>query len=219
MNILHPRPDFVIVEEFFSPEQAASYLSLILKKGEDPLRGFHHPLVRPNRFHAAPKYPVKKFMCFGLYWNPLDYVYYPKIPQSGVKPHPVPAKLAELSKEILAKYYQWQNFSPEAALVNFYTKDSSMGLHVDKDEEDQTSPVIGLNFGSACRFFYEDEKGEMQDLRIPGNSIYIFGRSARLMRHGLGSIYANTLSGGSETFLESKERVNITIRQIYSSPT
>ena len=91
-----------------------------------------------------------------------------------------------------------------------------MGLHIDKDEEDKVSPVVGLNFGSTCRFFYEDEKGVMQDIRIPGNSIYIFGGSARLMRHGLGSIYSNTLSGGSEEFLQNKERVNLTIRQVFS---
>ena len=100
-------------------------------------------------------------------------------------------------------------------MVNMYTKDSSMGLHVDKDEDDDKAPVIGLNFGSTCRFFYEDETGLMRDLKIPGNSLYIFGQSARLMRHGLGSIYTKTLSAGSEKFLEDKERLNLTVRQVF----
>lgn len=215
MRILKPRTDFVIVEDYFSAEQAAQWLDFILKKGEEVVRGFHHPYVKPNRFHKAPKYPVKKFMCFGLYWNPFDYRYYPVIPDVEVKPHPIPQIIRELSSEVLQDFFPWEGFSPESVLVNFYTEDSSMGLHVDKDEEDRVSPVIGLNFGSTCRFLFEDENAEMKEVRIPGNSIYIFGGNARQMRHGLGSIYSKTLSAGSEGYLQNKERLNLTIRQIY----
>ncbi len=216
MKIIEPRADFIIVEDFFSPEQAAQWLSLILKKGEDPVRGFHHPELRPNRFHKTPKYPVKKYMCLGFYWNPLDYAYYPVIPETGAKPFPILPEIKSLTENVLSTLYAWKNFSPEGVIVNYYTRDSSMGLHVDKDEEDHESPVIGVNFGSTCRFFYEDEQGEMKDTKIPGNSLYIFGKSARLMRPGLGSIYTKTLSPGSENFLQNQERLNLTIRQIYT---
>lgn len=214
MKVYSPRKDFIIVEDYFTAEQAAEWLEHIIKLGTDPLRGFHHPDLRPNRFHKAPKYPVKKFMCLGLYWNPVDYLYYDKIPHSKTKAHPIPEKLLGLSQKILNDYFQTENYRPESVMVNFYTEDSSMGLHVDKDEPNKTRPIIGINFGSTCRFFYEDESGEMKDLRIPGNSIYIFGKSARLMRHGLGSIYTKTLAPGSEKFLKNKERVNLTIRQV-----
>lgn len=217
MKIIRPRTDFIIVEDYFTPEQAAEWLSFILKKGEDIARGFHHPDLRPNRFHKAPKYPVKKYMCMGHYWNPEDYHYYPEIPATGTKPHPIPNEIKILSHNILSEFFPWPSYSPEGIIVNFYTKDSSMGLHVDKDEEEKLAPVIGLNFGSTARFFYENESGEMKDTKIPGNSVYIFGDSARQMRHGLGSIYANTLSAGSEKFLQNKERLNLTIRQIYPS--
>jgi alkylated DNA repair dioxygenase AlkB len=214
MHVYSPRTDFVIVEDYFTPLQAAEWLKLVLLLGEDKKKGFHHPDLRPNRFHQAPKYPVKKFMCLGLYWNPLDYLYYDKIPGAKTKPHPIPDELDELAQTILRDFFPTNSFHPQSVMVNFYTQDSSMGLHVDKDEPMKEAPIIGLNFGSTCRFFYENEKGEMKDLRIPGNSIYIFGRSARLMRHGLGSIYTKTLSPGSERFLQNKERLNLTIRQV-----
>lgn len=214
MKVYSPRKDFIIVEDYFTPEQAAGWLELITRLGEDPKRGFHHPDLRPNRFHKAPKYPVKKFMCLGLYWNPLDYLYYDKIPHSKEKAHAIPQELSELSEKILREYFSTDNYRPESVMVNFYTSDSSMGLHVDKDEPNKTQPIIGLNFGSTCRFFFEDEEGEMKDVRIPGNSLYIFGKSARLMRHGLGSVYTKTLAPGSEPFLKNKERVNLTIRQV-----
>lgn len=156
-------------------------------------------------------------MCFGLYWNPVDYLYHEKVPGSGERPFPIPEVMNELAQKILNDFYHWENFKPQSVMVNFYTQDSSMGLHVDKDEPNKEAPVIGMNFGSTCRFFYEDVDGEMKDLRIPGNSIYIFGKSARLMRHGLGSIYTKTLASGSEEFLKNKERVNLTIRQVLKS--
>lgn len=217
MKIYSPRPDFVIVEDYFDPKQAATWLKLITELGADPVRGFHHPDLRPNRFHKAPKYPVKKFMCLGLYWNPVDYLYHEKIPETGEKPFAIPDSIQELAQNILNEFYDWKNFKPQSVMVNFYTSDSSMGLHVDKDEPNKEAPVIGLNFGSTCRFFYEDVNGEMKDLRIPGNSIYIFGKSARLMRHGLGSIYTKTLAPGSDEILQNKERLNLTIRQVLKS--
>lgn len=214
MKVYSPRSDFIIVEDYFTPQQAAGWLELISRLGDDPKAGFHHPDLRPNRFHKAPKYPVKKFMCLGLYWNPVDYLYYEKLPGTGIKPHPIPEDLSHMALSILKEYFPTQDFKPQSVMVNFYTEDSSMGLHVDKDEPNKAAPIIGLNFGSTCRFFYEDETGEMKDIRIPGNSIYIFGKSARLMRHGLGSIYTKTLAPGAEGFLKNKERVNLTIRQV-----
>lgn len=214
MRIHSPRKDFIIVEDYFSEVQAAQWLNLILNFGQDPKRGFHHPDLRPNRFHKAPKYPVKKFMCLGMYWNPLDYLYYDKIPETEVRPFAIPDEIHEISKKILKEFFPHEGFRPQSVMVNFYTKDSSMGLHVDKDEPNKEAPIIGLNFGSSCRFFYEDENQQMKDLRIPGNSVYVFGKSARLMRHGLGSIYTKTLSPGTENILHNKERLNLTIRQV-----
>jgi alkylated DNA repair dioxygenase AlkB len=215
MEIIRPRRDFIIVENFFTPAQAAEWLDFVLRKGEDSQRGFCHPDLKPNRFHKTPKYPVKKFMCFGLYWNPMDYDYYPEIPDHGVKPFPIPDEWRSFCPDILRSFFPYDHYCPESVIVNYYTEDSSMGLHVDKEEEDAEAPVIGLNFGSTCRFFYEDESGTLKDLRIPGNSLYVFGKSARRMRHGLGSIYTKTLSDGSESYLKNKERLNLTFRQVY----
>jgi len=214
MKLINPRKDFLIVEDFFTPGQASEWLSLISFLGEDEKCGFHHPDLKPNRFHKSPKYPVKKFMCLGLYWNPLDYLYYHKIPGRGVPCHKIPHELVNLSKDILERFYPTPNYIPQSVMVNYYTEKSSMGIHVDKDEPYKEAPIIGLNFGSTCRFIFEDENAEMKEIRIPGNSIYIFGGAARLMRHGLGSIYSKTLSPGSEDFLSNKERLNLTIRQV-----
>lgn len=216
MKKISPRPDFIIVENFFNPQQAQRWIELITKLGSEEGRGFHHPNLKPSRFHKSPKYPVKKFMCLGLYWNPLDYNYYEMIPESTVKPQDIPDEIRLLSSKVLEDFYPYPHFRADSVMVNFYTKDSSMGLHVDKDEPFKGAPIVGLNFGSSCRFYYEDLEGLIKHIIIPGNSIYIFGGSARLMRHGLGTIYSKTLSPGSEKYLKDKERINLTIRQVYS---
>jgi alkylated DNA repair dioxygenase AlkB len=217
MKIFYPRSDFIIVEDYFTPMQAREILEILLKLGQDPLCGFHHPDLKPNRFHKNPKYPVKKFMCLGLYWSPLDYCYFDKIPGQNISPHPIPDIFEDLARRVLNEFYSTPNYLPQSIMVNFYTDHSSMGLHVDKDEPNKSAPIIGLNFGSTCRFFYEADTGDILDLKLPGNSIYIFGGAARMMRHGVGSIYSKTLSPGSEDHLKNKERINLTIRQVYDS--
>jgi alkylated DNA repair dioxygenase AlkB len=210
------RSGFVLIENFFDDEAIAFWLQYILSKGEDIHRGFHHPDVKPNRFHKKPKYPVKKYMCFGLYWNPVDYLYYPEIPESNVPSFPIPDFFQDFCREALSYFpYKVNGYYAEAVMVNFYTSDSSMGLHVDKDEEDQLSPIIGVNFGSTCRFLFEDEIGEIREVKIPGNSVYVFGDEARLMKHGVGTIYANTVPLGQGTFFNSKERLNLTFRKVF----
>lgn len=211
------RSGFVLIENFFDEETIAFWLRYVFSKGEDIHRGFHHPDVKPNRFHKKPKYPVKKYMCFGLYWNPVDYVYYPTIPESSVPPFPIPDFFHDFCREALSYFSsEIKNYMAQAVMVNFYTADSSMGLHVDKDEEDQVSPIIGVNFGSTCRFLYEDELGEMREIKIPGNSVYLFGNEARLMRHGVGTIYAKTVPREQEIYFGSKERLNLTFRKVFN---
>lgn len=211
------RPGFILLEDYFDHETADKWLEFIFNKGQDLHRGFHHPDVKPNRFHARPKYPVKKYMCLGLYWNPVDYVYYPVIPETNVKPFPIPDFFLRFCETLKEEMKLSRDFHPEAVMVNFYTQNSSMGMHIDKDEEDQESPIIGVNFGSTCRFLYEDEKGSTQEVRIPGNSIYVFGGSARLMKHGVGTIYTKTVPPGQEKYFQNKERLNLTFRKVFLS--
>jgi alkylated DNA repair protein (DNA oxidative demethylase) len=184
----------------------------MLQLGEDPQRGFHHPLLKPNRFHPKPKYPVSCYMGLGLYWDPLDYRYHPE--HEGVPPWPLPDWLSDLCRRLVQEKFPHLSYRPEAALVNYYQSSQKMGWHVDKEEEDHMAPVIGLNFGSRCRFYFEDENGEEQSFLLPGNSVYLFGQSARLMRHAVGAPQKNSLSHESHGLLRPGERLNVTVRQV-----
>ena len=210
------RRDFHVAEDYFPREVARRHLLEILELGADSHRGFHHPWLKPNRFHEKPRYPVERYMGLGLYWNPLDYRYHPLIPAVGVTPWPIPSWLTAECQAVLAETFphhvgEWR---AEAALVNYYTEGRKMGRHVDKEEANHRAPVIGFNFGGTTRFYYQDVGGEEQSLLLPGNSVYVFGDSARLMRHGVGAAYKQSLSWESAGLLQAGERLNLTIRQV-----
>jgi alkylated DNA repair dioxygenase AlkB len=210
------RKDFYVAENFFTREVACRYLQEILALGSDPIKGFHHPSLKPNRFHVAPMYPVDQYMGLGMYWNPLDYLYYPTIPQSGHVPVlPIPEWLMlEAKKIVLDRFPHFTNWQAQAVLVNYYRAGKKMSWHVDKEEEDKFAPVVGINFGSSCRFYYENEFKEEASFILPSNSVYIFGNEARLMRHAVGSGYKKSLSMESHGLLADGERLNLTVRQV-----
>lgn len=210
------RPGFYYAENYFSTEVARKYLIAILSDGEDPVRGFTHPYLRPNRFHAAPKYPVKRYMGYGLYWNPLDYLYHESLP-SGERPFEIKDWMHQLGQNVVGELFPQhkKTWKAQSALVNYYTPNSKLGLHVDKEETDLTAPVVGISFGGTCRFFYEDQKGQEQSFLLPGNSVYCFGESARMMKHGVGTTYKNTTSFESVGLLHDKERLSLTFRKVF----
>jgi alkylated DNA repair dioxygenase AlkB len=210
------RPGFYVRSDYFPLAMARARLIAILELGSDPQRGFHHPDLRPNRFHAKPKYPVKKYMGLGLYWNPLNYLYEEQLPASGVPPFAIPRWIAQETADVVSVLFpaSARSWQAQAVLVNYYTADSKMSWHVDKEEEDLSAPIVGINFGSSCRFLYEDQHGEEQQFILPGNSVYAFGASARMMRHGVSTVYKNTLSADAVGLLGNKERLNLTVRKV-----
>ncbi len=208
--------DFYLLPDALELNNAREKLCEILILGQDPLKGFHHPFLKPNRFHARPRYPVKAFMCLGKYWNPLTYTYEDFLPfAENEKPHVIPQWLQILGQEVLIDTFPHQvsSWKAQTVLVNYYKDNSHMGLHKDKDEKDLLAPVVGVSFGSTCRFHFEIEH-KKQTIKIPGNSVYVFGDSSRLMSHGVSTIYQNTLSAEAKALLYPQERVNLTLRKV-----
>ncbi|MBY0517948.1 MAG: alpha-ketoglutarate-dependent dioxygenase AlkB [Bacteriovoracaceae bacterium] len=215
MKWYSPRKDFYVAEDYFSREVAQGYLKEILHLGEDALKGFKHPDLKANRFHLRPKYPVSHYMCFGLYWSPLDYFYHLEIPDQKVKPWEIPDWLTrECVKLVKEKFPHHKSWRAETTLVNFYQASKKMGWHVDKEEKNHTAPVVGINFGSSARFYFEDEEKSEKSFILPANSVYLFGDSARMMRHAVGAGLKKTLSPESHGLLREGERLNLTVRQV-----
>jgi alkylated DNA repair dioxygenase AlkB len=217
-HIIHK--DFYLIENVLSQKDASLMVQDTLLKGADPIRGFQNPKLKPNRFGKDLFYPVKKYMCYGLYWDPLTYLYTDKIPGNSQSPYSIPETLVNIANDALKIFFPHysQNSTFHTCLVNFYSKnaegkDSKMSLHQDKDETDKSFPVIGLSLGSTAKFYFEDSGKQMREVLIPDRSLYLFGDSMRLMRHGIKNVLARTLPNYYEELI-NKERLSFTLRKV-----
>ncbi|XP_012708213.2 nucleic acid dioxygenase ALKBH1 [Fundulus heteroclitus] len=64
---------------------------------------------------------------------------------------PFPPDLHMLSSRITAAC-GFPGFSSEAAILNYYRSDSSLGIHVDESELDHSRPLLSLSFGQSAIF-------------------------------------------------------------------
>jgi alkylated DNA repair dioxygenase AlkB len=213
--------DFFLIENIITQEDALKLSKDTLSSGLDPIKGFKNPKLKPNRFGKNLFYPVKKYMCYGLYWDPLTYLYTETVPDSDLKPFLIPNNLLEIAHDALKIFFPHHagNSIFHTCLVNYYSKsidgkDSKMSLHQDKDELDKNFPVVGLSLGSTAKFYFENSRKQMQEILIPDRSLYLFGDSMRLMRHGIKNVLSRSLPDYYKQ-LTNKERLSYTLRKVF----
>ncbi|OAV60588.1 alpha-ketoglutarate-dependent dioxygenase AlkB family protein [Enteractinococcus helveticum] len=103
------------------------------------------------------------------------------------------------------------DYTPDAALVNYYDDAARMGMHQDKDEH-STAPVISLSIGDTCLFRFgntQTRNKPYQDIALASGDLFVFGGPSRMAYHGIPKIYPGTAPQGCG--LEAG-RINITMR-------
>ncbi|KAM4542737.1 nucleic acid dioxygenase ALKBH1 isoform 1-T2 [Odontesthes bonariensis] len=106
-----------------------------------------HELGSPSSGKRQPKTLLEK-----LRWVTLGYHYNWDTKTYSANSHtPFPADLHSLSVQISAAC-GFPEFSSEAAILNFYRPDSSLGIHVDESELDRTRPLLSFSFGQSAIF-------------------------------------------------------------------
>jgi len=103
---------------------------------------------------------------------------------------------------------------PESALINRYTADSTLGLHVDNTEKCD-APVISISLGDDCLFIKGGiEKDSPKEIvTLHSGDVFVMGGEYRYCYHGVKEIIAGTAP--QELKMQQPGRVNITIRQVY----
>lgn len=99
----------------------------------------------------------------------------------------------------------------EACLVNYYTADSRMGLHVDWDEAATDAAVVSVSLGDKARFRLggPTRKGKTHSLVLSSGDVVVLGGAARRYYHGVDRIYP-----GSSTLVPDGGRINLTLRRV-----
>ena len=115
----------------------------------------------------------------------------------------------KISKNILNIWYQVTNLkvSADCCLINYYKKNSKMGLHVDNDEKDFSYPVVSVSIGASALFRFGGLKrsDKTKSIKLNNGDIIVLSGNSRLIYHGIDRIYKDS---------NFNYRLNLTLRKI-----
>lgn len=190
------------------------------------LRGFALPHVRellpaveaiaalsPFRYMVTPggfAMSVALTNCGALGWTTDRHGYrYTAIDPDTGKPWPaMPQAFARLAGEA-AKAAGFEDFEPDACLVNRYQPGSRLSLHQDKDEQDYTAPIVSVSLGMRATFLFGGQQRTDPTVKVPlrHGDVVVWGGADRLRYHGV-----MPLKDEPHALLGS-QRINFTFRK------
>ena len=103
---------------------------------------------------------------------------------------------------------------PDCCLINWYGKDTKMGLHQDKDEGSFDAPVVSISLGDPARFRMGGplRKDPTESTILNSGDVVVMGGTARLAYHGVDRILF-----GKGSLLPNGGRINLTLRVVTDS--
>ncbi|MDI1360702.1 DNA oxidative demethylase AlkB [Methylotenera sp.] len=110
------------------------------------------------------------------------------------KPWPVmPASFQQLAT-LAAAEAGFNDFQPDACLINQYQVGASMGLHQDKNELDFNQPIVSVSLGIPAVFQFGGLNRMDKTHKIPlmHGDIVVWGGQSRIHFHGIAPLKMNT---------------------------
>nr|WP_238552173.1 DNA oxidative demethylase AlkB [Herminiimonas sp. CN] len=103
----------------------------------------------------------------------------------------------------------FQNFVPDACLINRYQPGARLSLHQDKNERDFDQPIVSVSLGMPAVFLFGGVRREDKPTRVPltHGDVAVWGGPARLRYHGV-----MPLKEGCHPLLGG-QRINLTFRK------
>jgi DNA oxidative demethylase len=148
--------------------------------------------------------------CGSLGWvsDRHGYRYTTHDPLSGQPWPPMPAVFLALAEKA-ARTAGFEDFIPDACLVNRYVPGARLTLHQDKDENDFRAPIVSVSLGLPAVFLFGGNARKDKQRRIPlqHGDVVVWGGPARLNHHGV-----LPLKDGHHPIL-GRQRVNLTFRR------
>ena len=103
----------------------------------------------------------------------------------------------------------FDEFLPDACLINRYEPGSKLSLHQDKNERDFEQPIVSVSLGVSATFLFGGSRRNDETERIPveHGDVIVWGGPARLRYHGVMALKEgfHPLAGGC--------RFNLTFRK------
>ena len=211
-----------MIEDLFPPAQQ----DVGLAPGAALLGGFARPWEAPciaalkRIAEAAPfrhmvtpgghRMSIAMTNCGTLGWvtDRTGYRYDRRDPETG-RPWPaMPEIFADLATQAAARA-GFEDFVPDACLVNRYEPGAKLSLHQDRNERDLSAPIVSLSLGLPAVFLLGGPRRADPPRRVPlaHGDVVVWGGPARLRYHGVLPLEAgqHPLLGGC--------RINLTFRR------
>ncbi|MDA9434274.1 DNA oxidative demethylase AlkB [Bradyrhizobium sp. CCBAU 51627] len=136
------------------------------------------------------------------------YRYDPIDPRTGVPWPAMPPVLCDLARRA-AEQGGFQNFAPDACLVNRYEPGTRLSLHQDKDELDYSAPIVSVSLGLPATFLFGGmaRNDKPRRFRLVHGDVVVWGGASRLAYHGVAP-----LAEGEHALL-GRKRINLTFRR------
>jgi DNA oxidative demethylase len=170
----------VVLRSFALKNEAAVFTAL---RNVIVTAPFRH-MITPGGFRMS----VAMTNCGSCGWvtDRTGYRYDAADPESG-NPWPcMPDAFFNLARQAAASA-GFEDFQPDACLVNQYETGARLSLHQDKNERDFSAPIVSVSLGLPAIFLWGGLRREDKALRIPllHGDVVVWGGPARLRYHGV----------------------------------
>lgn len=153
-------------------------------------------------------------VCLGWHWRPYAYSR-EAVDVNGNRVLEFPDWMVRLGRRALLDAMgdreAAEAYTPDTALVNYYSTGSKMGMHQDRDER-SAAPVVSISIGETCQFRFGNTRNRnrpYEDIALASGDLFVFGGPSRLAYHGVTKVLPGTAPAGCG--LECG-RINITLR-------
>ena len=138
------------------------------------------------------------------------YRYDPIDPDTSEPWPPMPAIFLDLAARAAAEA-GFPNYDPDACLINRYAAGAKLGLHQDRDENDQWSPIVSVSLGLPATFLWGGKRRSdpLRRLRVETGDVAVWGGPARFVYHGVAPLKAG------DHPLTGAVRINLTFRKVF----
>jgi len=194
-------PGAIVLRGFALPEENDLLAAVSEVVASAP---FRH-MITPGGFRMS----VGMTSCGTVGWvsDKTGYRYDTLDPLSRLRWPPMPQSFLKLANDA-AQEAGFEDFVPDACLVNRYEPGAKLSLHQDKDERDFSQPIVSVSLGIPAVFLFGGLKRADKTIRVglTHGDVVVWGGPARLRYHGIATL--------KEDYHPSfgKYRVNLTFR-------
>jgi DNA alkylation damage repair protein AlkB len=202
------QPGLFLFQRFLNPEAQRRTWQACRALADGPVP-MYTPTVRGGKQMSVG------MLCLGLHWNGATYRYEESRSDfDGLRVPPIPGDLASLAIDAASR----AGFAlrPDTCIMNFYDRESRMGVHQDKDEPRETIdagiPIVSVSIGDTARFVVGglSRKEPTAPLMLQSGDVVVMGGPSRLRFHGVTRIVPGTAPEGT-----GPGRFNLTFRQYW----